>query len=277
MKNRSLFPVAAVAVIAIVCLALGIGAYLGAVSAARLVEFKLLDNAGATVVSDAVRNARDLAAQEDMARWALWMLVISSISVLITVCATLAVIEQIRLTSKALKAADKANAISENIGRAQIRCYVTFKSCEVTILANGAVRIALSVHNSGQSPARQLLNEVMLEIWHRGEGWRWHPPQYHSVAGIDLSANAPETLEVQLPDLIPPDDLSDLIHRSELQTRVRCCAIWQDVFSQPEEGEWSFETTCIFPGFEMPILVKRTNVPIQAIRELSSGPAGGGA
>ncbi|MCW2361641.1 MULTISPECIES: hypothetical protein [Sphingobium] len=240
MKNRLVVPIAAAAVISIVCLALGVGAYLGAVSAARLTEFTLLRDAGVALpASDAMRAARDLAAQEDMARWALLMLATSMIGVAVTVAGTGAVVIQIGLTRKALDAAESANVTSKEIGEAQVRAYLALSDCTV-VLEHGKVKVRFKMTNAGQSPANGIVNEVTISIHHRNGDWSWQTSKRTSP--VDISANRTEGMICRSTAQIPADHAAHFLQPSAAIIRVQCRTYYSDVFGHPQESDWFFAT-----------------------------------
>ena len=112
---------------------------------------------------DQQRDEYDLNAQRNMAEWAFWLLVVSSSGLLITSIGTFALYVQIKLTGKAIdenrtatKAATDANAITQKVGEAQARAYLSVTSKDAALDSEGWLDIVWNVVNSGLSPARNV-------------------------------------------------------------------------------------------------------------------------
>ena len=107
---------------------------------------------------------QDLYAQQDMARWAFWMLAVTIATLGVTatgvwlVKRTLeATLEAVEDTGKATKAMEAQNAIAKDTAERQLRAYISVESLvvenvEVGVVPNGVVNII----NSGQTPAERL-------------------------------------------------------------------------------------------------------------------------
>lgn len=185
----------AVAGLSLLAMAMGIGAYFGALYSPHKKQYEAVSSGHASGVeyrgpseslSDisgipgfaerAIANPqpasgqdhekRDLAAQESMAVWAFWMMLVAAFSAIVTTIGTVFLYKQIRLTREAVEDTGKATiamregneiarAASEQtrrLGEAQIKAYVTVTKIEANY-QNGRFAIAPHLSNSGQTPA----------------------------------------------------------------------------------------------------------------------------
>jgi hypothetical protein len=117
------------------------------------------------------REKRDLAAQESMAVWAFWALVVSAFSVFITMAGTIMLYLQIVLTraaikdtSKATEAMLEANEIAEKTLGAQLRSYLDVAEIRFSNNTYFGSRhsILLKIKNRGLSPAEILAVRVVV-------------------------------------------------------------------------------------------------------------------
>jgi hypothetical protein len=119
---------------------------------------------------DADRSNYDLQAQQEMAVWAYGMLLVGIASTIITGVGVIFValtLHLTRITAKAAIAAaeqaGQANVVAQDsvaearrIGEAQVRSYLSIKSCTLKRLDGNQVQAHLVVRNSGQSPAKRV-------------------------------------------------------------------------------------------------------------------------
>lgn len=124
----------------------------------------------------------DLKAQQDMAVWALGMLIVTLWLSAITLIGVLFVGWTLRETRKAVRAADDAVDVTRDIGEAQVRAYVRITGGSVKLvradpgMADQRVRpkITIKVRNYGQSPAISFQWSVTA---------RYYPPMHGKFLG----------------------------------------------------------------------------------------------
>lgn len=92
---------------------------------------------------------RDLHAQEWMARWAFWMFIAAAVG---TVVALYGLVLIRRTWVEAKRTAD----VTESVGQAQVRTYVTFDGVSASIDGEKRPTIEVSIINNGASPAKNL-------------------------------------------------------------------------------------------------------------------------
>lgn len=104
---------------------------------------------------------RDLAAQEDMAFWAMWMFVAALGTLVVTSFGTFLIWRQVKLTRKAVEDTGEAteamrhqNEIARDTANRQLRAYVTVEDHTLTgFFRNGPAVMTAKVWNRGQTPA----------------------------------------------------------------------------------------------------------------------------
>lgn len=99
---------------------------------------------------------QDLYAQQDMSRWAFWMMVIAGLTLLVTALGIAWIRDTLIETRRAVRSADDAVRVTREIGEAQVRAYVSVDDVEVTVEIDDERvlwNVAAKVSNSGQSPA----------------------------------------------------------------------------------------------------------------------------
>lgn len=97
-------------------------------------------------------NARMLAAQEAMAGFASWMYLLGLATLLTTVGGTIALINQIRLTSSALKTADAANEIARHSSEWQLRAYLAIEASVMWNARGQFAGLQVQLRNAGPTP-----------------------------------------------------------------------------------------------------------------------------
>lgn len=128
------------------------------------------------------RNNRDLAAQEEMARWAYWMFVTSAASVFLTFFALLAIIRTLHHTKRAAdyahdmtkqteistRAAMDAVEVTKKIGQADIRAYVIVAEAKSVFLETNQGKdqflTQVTLNNCGKSQAENFSIKVSVMI-----------------------------------------------------------------------------------------------------------------
>lgn len=115
-------------------------------------------------VDGSVKQAEyDLKAQQDMAVWALGMLIVTIWLSVITLVGVLFVGWTLRETRRAVKAADDAVKVTREIGIAQISPYLSIVHASAFIDERNGICFTVQVKNSGQTPAKNV--HVIVSVW----------------------------------------------------------------------------------------------------------------
>lgn len=106
------------------------------------------------------RNEYDLAAQQDMAQYALLGVFVALLGLIVTSVATFLVYQTLRATLDAVNeargatdAANRAVDVTEQMGRAQARAYVDAMTAHIHY-NNGDYSVRVTLRNGGQTPAK---------------------------------------------------------------------------------------------------------------------------
>tara|TARA_R110000868_G_scaffold402805_2_gene679480 strand:+ start:96 stop:980 length:885 start_codon:yes stop_codon:yes gene_type:complete len=98
------------------------------------------------------REEQDLIAQRYMAKWTLWMLIVSGFGVLVGFLGLVFLKGTLDAALRANQQARDSIDTTREIGMAQIRAYLTLEEAEMQY-SDSDVRLAFEIHNCGQSPA----------------------------------------------------------------------------------------------------------------------------
>lgn len=116
---------------------------------------------------------RDLAAQESMSVWAFWMMLVAVFSAIVTTIGTIFLYKQISLTREAVEDTGRAtslmkdqNALAKDTAQRQLRAYVTVDKVEIFYTDSIPTKIALAAHftNSGATPAKDFQGKMFTII-----------------------------------------------------------------------------------------------------------------
>lgn len=111
----------------------------------------------------------DLQAQQDMAFWAFWILIATTISIAISLVGIILLVRNLKLGIAANNSAQKAIKVSKDIGEAQVRAYVDITAAHITLEATELIQwIDIVPFNSGNSPAANFRWNVEIMIIARG-------------------------------------------------------------------------------------------------------------
>lgn len=106
------------------------------------------------------RAQRDLDAQEDMAKWAFWMVILTVAQVVVAMVSIYFLVRSVRQSSAAIRKATEANAIAQSNHVSEQRAWLQVTDLEVTgyaITDHGLeINIDVSMINVGASPARDI-------------------------------------------------------------------------------------------------------------------------
>jgi len=104
-----------------------------------------------------------LFAQQDMSRWAFWMMIISGCTLLVTGIGIVWIRDTLVETRRAVKAADDAVKVTRDIGEAQISPYLSIVHASAFIDERNGISFTVQVKNSGQTPAKNV--HVIVSVW----------------------------------------------------------------------------------------------------------------
>ena len=114
------------------------------------------------------RESRNLDAQEGAARWTKWSAWASVLQVIVSSLGLAALIWTLRQTELSLKAGREANTITEKIGKAQVRAYLSVGVSTQSYDPGKGLTVDFTVTNSGQSPARKLQLRLRPHVMTKG-------------------------------------------------------------------------------------------------------------
>lgn len=115
------------------------------------------------------RAENDLVAQTEMAWWAFWMAIVSGAALIITAVGIYFIRETLVETRKAVKAADDAVDVTQDVGQAQVRAYVACQSAKFAVDLD-AFWCAVTLKNAGQSPAFDVEMTGSILCMHQSKG-----------------------------------------------------------------------------------------------------------
>lgn len=188
------------------------------------------------------RAERDLSAQQEMARWALYMLIATVATVIVTgvgvyyVRRTLA--ESVRATNAAVDAAKaglKANEIAEDaailgrrMGQAQVRAYLSCVGGSFSAY-RGFLTLAFSARNTGQSPAMQCFINYRVRWFSSETGEIWLPEK--QVEAFFIGAGLEETTGGYLSSSDGlTAEMSESFRANDMIVSGECVMKWTDIF-----------------------------------------------
>lgn len=100
---------------------------------------------------------QDLYAQQDMSRWAFWMMIISGFTFLVTGLGIVWIRDTLVETRKAVRSADDAVNVTREIGEKQVRAYLSIRDGKIVSKGENPKQnsffFAAEWKNYGQSPA----------------------------------------------------------------------------------------------------------------------------
>lgn len=183
------------------------------------------------------RERRNLKAQEDMARWAKWMIGVGGAELILTFAGVVLVFRNLRETRR--------------IGEAQVRAYLNVKNAKLSFYGlHGIPRLTIEVANTGQSQGANIRWRPRIKAYF-GSGMPVqdinHPINWMQRSGIDVSANS----AVALPDVIFPQlpfcDYAERFSRVGYRDVPRSVLLqvhiefrWKDVFNNELADEVFF-------------------------------------
>lgn len=125
---------------------------------------------------------RDLAAQEAMAVWAFWMVMVSAVTGIVSTFGLVALFVTIRQNREAIDKARVANDIARDIGEAQARAHLSVKEA-MCIITGNYVRMNLCVQNNGASPASDVRCKLMVSTYFKYSSNPYTMPQMFDAEG----------------------------------------------------------------------------------------------
>ncbi|WP_163851114.1 hypothetical protein [Pseudooceanicola aestuarii] len=153
----------------------------------------------------------NLLVQRDMSKWTLWMLIVSAGMLVTAVLGTIGILGTLIETRKAVRTAQDANAsareavgVTQTIGEAQTRAYVSVRQLiAMPIPDSTGTRLIVEIQNTGATPARGLeliiLGKRVASYAKKQVSFRDQPP---TLKNTDLGAGStPKTYFRDYPDL----------------------------------------------------------------------------
>ena len=194
-------------------------------------------------VDESEQETRDLAAQEASAVWGFWSICIAGLSTVVTALGTALLYQQILLTRKAVEdtgaateAMREANVITETIGKAQVRAYISIRAISFRLVqAKGGFQFEIELINSGQSPARRVQLRTMLNKVTKGVPTMVR--QRIDPFG-DIAQAGPLKQIIVLP---APEDIAAQLIDTFSHLSVDVVAEYKDVFGISWADEFTFD------------------------------------
>ncbi|MBE0453638.1 MAG: hypothetical protein IBX58_08160 [Roseovarius sp.] len=110
--------------------------------------------------NESQRAEKDLIAQTEMALWAFWMLIVTTVVAIITGFGVFYVWQTLRATREMVQDTRRMAIDAREIGEAQVRAYLSIESVIIKVFCNIDSTLSwiaiLKIRNSGQSPARNV-------------------------------------------------------------------------------------------------------------------------
>ena len=195
------------------------------------------------------RAEADLVAQSEMALWARWMLIVTTLATLLTGIGVLFVRRSLTLNREAIAAALAAVNVTREIGERQIRAYLSAVDAVGTNFAKeGVPDLALKIINPGQSPARncKVMAAVFLAHFGGDDFFVKIPAPPNARSKSEIAAGGGVTINRKL-DPLSERQIDDL--RSGYLTVVFAgYVVYQDVFRKTRRLTFKFESTPLTAG-----------------------------
>jgi hypothetical protein len=193
------------------------------------------------------RTERDLEAEENIAKWGMWLVFVGGFEALITAAGVFLVWRTLRASWAAAAAAEKAVTETRRIGEAQVRAYLSIQTVRVQfrndwLPGEAFPSVEIGASNSGQSPARYFLWRPTIqyisgtERRQRGLGMVWA-----EAPGASIPTNETYPSRVLIPDMgIVRFAATGISPSGDVLVRVRIEFSYTDVFDQTITGEAYF-------------------------------------
>jgi hypothetical protein len=114
----------------------------------------------------------DLQAQRDMSEWSFWALVVGGLGIVFTAVGIWFVRENLiemqrqrAISESAVEAARDANTVARDIGRVQVRAYISVKYAEMLVCKEGRpAEVRVWYENTGMTPAKNITTNVGVTL-----------------------------------------------------------------------------------------------------------------
>lgn len=175
---------------------------------------------------------QDLKAQQDMAYWAMWLLVVGIGQAFISVFGIFFIWDSLRLSRVATKAALDANAVTREIGEAQSRAYLS--------VTKGAVRfrggelspiVVIWVKNTGQSPALNARVVCTAKRVRNQQSSDKKPDVGYYRLAMRIGANSEDIFEFDIPE-VAAQPSKNVVAPERFDFRVDGFVEYQSVFGE---------------------------------------------
>ena len=193
------------------------------------------------------RAERDLTAQQEMARWSLYMLITSALTITITAIGVYYVRDTLLVTRTAM-------LDTRQIGEAQVRAYLGFEVISGDVAAGKQLKFQVRITNHGQSPAQAVA--VASNTMIRSKNWERQSEDGGVISGEYPSVTIhPSGFYDVFTDMDPPIHLSAevIFNLKDDKSCVFASVLvfYQDVFEIKWESQFCFEfsgTECFQSG-----------------------------
>ncbi|RVB72391.1 MULTISPECIES: hypothetical protein [unclassified Mesorhizobium] len=189
------------------------------------------------------RSEEDVSAQKEMARWALWMLVVSGVVGFATLGITAIGLYYIRDT---LAVTRRAMLDTRSIGQAQVRAYLSCTGGDFGIEKNW---FTCRVHlvNKGQSPAFYVFLKAAVSTMIRDHSepedefpsWKRVDGKMSEGIGGMIQAGGDATIFVVWEHESIGTDAHDILAKTKSGFNIDCVVEWRDVFNEPQKASFS--------------------------------------
>ncbi|MES2444651.1 MAG: hypothetical protein V4574_17640 [Pseudomonadota bacterium] len=199
---------------------------------------------------EAKHNESDLAAQWKAADWVMWAGVLAGVQLLISAIGLYALLETIKQGRRALKRARKANRISEDTAKRQLRAYLIYRRLVFTPVFNISsrsltkVKITAMFENRGQTPA------FLTSMFFHGEFFPIDeepakPTGEHQIFDAVVSSNQEVTVGGFSGLPLTVGILADIFQKKS-RFFVNIVLKYRDIFGASWETHQVVETVCHF-------------------------------
>lgn len=192
-------------------------------------------------------NDLDLGAQRSMAAAAWWMVVISGGAAIVGGASLYLIARTLLEARRSASAAEAAVAQAEAtlletrvLGRAQSRAYLALAKMQFSAEAEDQFFVEWTIHNAGQSPARQLSIQLEFDYFvRRASGWEAESNETLVRFLPDLPAGLSSTDEEFIFLVLPMEARPSYGERIEVHGVLK----YWDVFGQGQEDPFAFRAT----------------------------------
>ncbi|UYV37662.1 hypothetical protein N4R57_00635 [Rhodobacteraceae bacterium D3-12] len=193
---------------------------------------------------------QDLHAQQDMSRWAFWMMIISGLTLFVTGLGIVWIRDTLIETRRAVRAADDAVTVTREVGETQTRAYVHVEGAEVRWLnalgqfegtsRQDVMSIITTTRNTGNTPARWYEIEGIVQVMERTQD-RPKPLKTEAISVLRWGEIAPHG---ESRSHVVGEGIIDLFHQvggnPNRMLRIKGLVRYETEFSEIRESPFAF-------------------------------------